>query len=131
MNTIGVSPCFWVNTVETIKDTQIQLLVIDSEYIQRIVYYLTSLKQPRDLFPTEFFLFKRDTFIYNIRDSKLFKIHSKDKLPILVIENYKDQIDIIDRIYTLFGYKDIESIYRKITDRFWWKDLFKDIYKFV
>ncbi|PQE34126.1 retrotransposon nucleocapsid protein [Rutstroemia sp. NJR-2017a WRK4] len=108
-----------------------QPLVTGSDDAQRIARYLTTLKRPRDLSSEEFLKFKKEALTFSVRDSKLFKVHGKGKPPTLVVGNYEDQVDVMHRVHSSFGHKGVESTYRKVADRFWWKDLFKDVRKFV
>ena len=98
-----------------------------SDISQQYITFLTTLKRPRGMEGKEYRKFKSEAFKYIIQDGYLFRQASKN-IPIRrIINNSDNRSSILYALYKDCGHRGKEGIYKRMADRYWWKDLVKDI----
>ena len=88
---------------------------------QMIVEWLTTLRRPigsEHIIYREQFIFKREITRFRVMDKHLFRENIKNVPFRRVIDFFKQRQEIIKILYDESGHKGIESIYRRIADRY-------------
>ena len=88
---------------------------------QMIAEWLTTLRRPigsEHMTHREWFIFKREVTRFRVVDKHLFRENIKNVPLRRVIDFFEQRQEIIKILYDESGYKGIESIYRRIADRY-------------
>ena len=102
-----------------------------SEKSQRIVHYLITLTRSNHLNRKEFRKFKNWALQFLVRDRHLFKQVNKNVLLQRIIDKAEDQAIILKQLHDENEHREREKIYRRVTDRYWWWNLYRDCEKHV
>ena len=102
-----------------------------SEKFQRIIYYLITLTRSNHLDRREFRKFKNWTLQFFVRDRHLFKRVTKNILLWRVIDKAENQTIILKQFYDESEHREREKIYRRVTNRYWWRNLYRNYEKYI
>ena len=98
---------------------------------QRIAQYLIILiwfnKMNRKIFRK----FKNWALQFLIRDKQLFKRTNKNVFFKWIVDEIENQQKILKQLHDENKHKNWKDIYRRVTDRYWWRNLYKDCKKYV
>ena len=75
--------------------------------------------------------FKSWTLQFLIRDRQLFKRANKNIFFKRVVDETENQQKILKQLHDENEYKSRENIYRRVTNKYWWRNLYKDCKKYV
>ena len=130
---LGVLSIVPVQAEEAEEDIIIKSILKDRylEDLQKIAKYLTILRRPDRIGKTEFRVFKKQVLQYTVIDRKLYRIRSKNIPNCIVIDLPEKQLQILKSLYNKSGYKEKESTYRKVADRYYWEIYYQDTKTFV
>ena len=98
---------------------------------QQYADFLTTLKRPDEMDSKEFRQFKAEAMKYIVQDSHLFRRASKNVPLRRVVDATADRQLILKSLHEESGHRGQEGTYRRVADRYWWKDLYKDAVKHV
>ena len=126
MNCVRV--CF-VNVSEIEK--KLSLKRSYSEKSQRIARYLIILIWFNEMNRKIFRKFKSWALQFLIRDKQLFKRVNKNVFFKRIVDEIKDQQKILKQLHDEDGHKNWKNIYWRVTDRYWWRNLYKDCERYV
>lgn len=102
-----------------------------SEKSRKIALYLTTLKRPHGLSAKEFSAFKQEALRFLVQRKTLFRRQTKNTVQTRVVDDLKERALILKQLHDEAGHKGREATYRKIADRYYWKDCYKDCSAFV
>ena len=102
-----------------------------SEDSWRIARYLATLRKPDGLNRAEFRNFKRKALRFAVTDGQLYRRADKNVPQRLVIDSDVRKAEILKELHKDFGHKGRESTYRRVADRYYWEDCYKDVQDFV
>jgi hypothetical protein len=102
-----------------------------SETSWQIARYLTTLQRPEGLSRAEFQSFKRNALQYAVLDSNLYQRAGKGIPQRLVIDSDERKAIILKELHDNCGHKGRESTYRRVADRYYWENCYKDVKAFV
>ena len=108
-------------------------LLVDgySEDSWQVARYLTTLQRPVGLTKAEFRSFKRRALQYAVADGNLYRRAGKGIPQRLVIDVDDRKAEILKELHEEFGHKGRESTYRRVADRYYWDNCYKDVQEFV
>jgi hypothetical protein len=98
-----------------------------SELSQRYATYITTLKRPVGLSTKEYRQFKAEALKFAVQNRHLFRRASKNVPIRRVIDDPDDRSSILHALHEDCGHRGKEGTYRRVADRYWWKDLAKDV----
>ena len=101
------------------------------EKFQRIVHYLITLTRSNHLNRKKFRKFKNWALQFLVRDKHLFKRVNKNVLLQKIIDKTENQAIILKQFHNENDYREQERIYRRVIDRYWWRNLYRDCEKYV
>jgi Integrase zinc binding domain len=101
-----------------------------SEDSQRIATYLTTLARPPYMSTKEFVKFKRNAFLFVVRDRHLFQRASKN-IPMRRVVDGEEKDRIIKELHDESGHRGRESTFRRVADRYWWHDVLASVKTYV
>jgi len=93
--------------------------------------YLTTLKKPPHLTTKEFRKFKTKALTFMVHKGHLFKRASKNMPLRRVVDSKVDQARILKAAHEESGHRGKEGTYRRVADRYWWKNLADEVAKHV
>ena len=102
-----------------------------SEKSQRIIYYLITLVRFTHLNWKKFRKFKNWTLQFLVRDRHLFKRVNKNVSLRKVIDKAENQAIILKQLHDESEHCEWKEIYRRVTNRYWWRNLYRDCEKYV
>jgi Integrase zinc binding domain len=104
-------------------------LLVDrySEDSWQVARYLTTLQRLVGLTKAEFRSFKRRALQYAVADSNLYQRAGKGIPQRLVIDVNDRKAEILKELHKEFRHKGRESTYRKVADRYYWDNCYKDV----
>ena len=102
-----------------------------SEESQRIARYLTTLTWPNEMNRKAFRKFKSWALQFLVRDRQLFKRANKNVPLRRVVDETEDQQKILKQLHDEDEHKGREGTYRRVADRYWWRNLYKDCERYV
>ena len=102
-----------------------------SEKFQRIIYYLITLTRSSHLNRKEFRKFKNWVLQFLVRDRHLFRRVNKNVLLRKVIDKAENQAIILKQLYDKNEHRGREEIYRRVTNKYWWRNLYRNCKKHV
>ena len=102
-----------------------------SEKFQKITHYLITLAKSSHLNRKNFCKFKNWTLQFLVRDRHLFKRINKNVLLRKVIDKAKNQAIILKQLYNENEHCKRKKIYRHVTNRYWWRNLYRNCEKYV
>ena len=108
--------------------------LLKNEYFkkfQRIVHYLITLTRPNHLNRKEFRKFKNWILQFLVRDRHLFRRVNKNVLLQKVIDKIEDQVIILKQFYDESEHRERKEIYRRVINRYWWRNLYWNYKKYV
>jgi Integrase zinc binding domain/RNase H-like domain found in reverse transcriptase/Reverse transcriptase (RNA-dependent DNA polymerase) len=101
-----------------------------NEESAEIAQYLRTLRRPLDLSRQEFRRFKYHALQFLVRDGHLFRRASKNIPLRRVVDSEADRLSILHALHDDCGHRGREGTYRRIADRYWWKDLSREVAKY-
>ena len=66
-----------------------------------------------------------------IRNKQLFKHANKNVFLKWVVDEIENQQKILKQLHDEDKYKDRKNIYRRVTDKYWWRNLYKNCERYV
>jgi hypothetical protein len=96
-----------------------------------IARYLTTLKKPEHMSRKEFRKFRSMALQFMVHEGHLFKRASKNMPLRRVVDSEEDRAKILQAAHEESGHRGREGTYRRVADRYWWKDLFDVVAKYV
>ena len=102
-----------------------------SEDSWRIARYLTTLRKPEGMNRAEFRGFKRKALQHAVLEGNLYRRAGKQFPQRLVIDSDVRKAEILKELHEDFGHKGRESTYKKIADRYYWENCYKDVQDYV
>ena len=101
------------------------------EKFQRIVHYLITLTRSNHLNRKKFRKFKNWALQFLVRDKHLFRRVNKNVLLRKIIDKTENQAIILKQLYDENEHREREKIYRHVTDKYWWRNLYRNYEKYV
>jgi hypothetical protein len=101
------------------------------EKSQKIVVYLFTLRKFSEMSLKEFNKFKKKVLKFKLQKDQFFRRNSKNVLMRRVIDDLEERQRILKQLHDESDHRDKENIYKRITDRYWWNDLYDDAQKYV
>ena len=102
-----------------------------SEKFQRIVHYLITLARPNHLNRKKFRKFKNWALQFLVRDRHLFRRVNKNVLLRKIIDKAENQAIILKQLHNENEHREREEIYRCVTNKYWWRNLYRNCEKYV
>jgi transposase InsO family protein len=118
-----------VQAIETVRHR-----VLDETYTdehEEYAHWLTTLHRPEHLDTKAFLAFKVRALQYVVRGGCLYKRQSKNIPLRRVIDSPAEQLEVITSLHDDSGHRGREGTYRRVADRFFWKNCYQDVRKFV
>ena len=75
--------------------------------------------------------FKSWTLQFLIHNKQLFKRANKNGLFKQIVDEIENQQKILKQLHDENEYKSRKNIYRRVTDKYWWRNLYKDCKRYV
>ena len=97
-----------------------------SEESQQYATFLTTLRRPDGMRGKEFRKVKAEALKFFVQDGHLFRRASKNVPIRRVVDDLADQKTILKALHEDSGHRGREGTYRRVADRYWWKNLAKD-----
>ena len=98
---------------------------------QKIARYLIILTWFNEMNRKTFHKFKNWTLQFLIRDKQLFKRANKNVFLKQIIDETENQQKILKRLHDKNKYKNRKNIYWRVTDKYWWHNLYKNCKRYV
>jgi len=116
-------------------DIDLPLVSEYSDSHMQIAWYLTTLQRPHGMSVGESRKFKKNALTYLVRDKVLFKRSNKNMLLRRVVDSSEERAEILGRLHTgqIDGatHRGREVTYRRVADRYWWLNCYKDVKSFI
>ena len=101
------------------------------EKFQKIVHYLITLAKSNHLNRKKFCKFKNWALQFLVRDRHLFKRVNKNVSLRKVIDKIENQAIILKQFHDENEHRGREEIYRRMTNKYWWRNLYRNCEKHV
>ena len=124
--------CIRVCSMRVNENDNEQLLKNEySKKFQKIIHYLITLARPNHLNWKKFRKFKNWALQFLVRDRHLFKQVNKNVSLQKVIDKIKNQVIILKQFHDKNEHRERKKIYRRVTNKHWWRNLYQDCKKHV
>ncbi len=124
--------CVRVFLVSAAEDELSSILILEYfEKSQKIVVCLFTLRKFSEMSLKKFNKFKKKVFRFKLQRDQFFRRNSKNVSMRRVIDDLEEWQRILKQLHDENDHRDKKNIYKKITDRYWWNDLYDDAQKHV
>ncbi len=131
----------WVNTqldcvrvffILTAEEEFSSILIFEYfEKSQKIVVYLFTLRKSFEMSLKKFNKFKKKVLKFKLQRDQFFRRNSKNVFMRRVIDDFEKRQRILKQLHDENDHRNKKDIYKRITDRYWWDDLYDDAQKYV
>ena len=102
-----------------------------SDHSQEIARYLTTLSRPSEMSTKQFRKFKHEALKFLVQDKHLFKRSNKTAPMRRVVDLQEERSMILQELHDESGQCGRKGTYRKVADRYWWEEVWKDTCAYV
>ena len=102
-----------------------------SEKSEEIAKYLLTLRKPPGMGTKEFRKWRKEALKYKVQDRHLFRRNTKNIPLRRVIDDIKEQEEIMISLHDETGHRGREGTYRRIADRYWWTHMYEEVRNYV
>ena len=102
-----------------------------SENSLKIAGFLQTLRRPAGMSDSEFRRFRREALNYFMRNGHLFRRPNTSKPARRVVDMDTQKQQILKELHDDSGHKGKESTYTRVSDRYYWDGMYKDVVRYV